>query len=138
MKTTRTPLAVALVCAIVLALFAGCAAEDDPDEVPGPNTIQGVVLYEGSLDGSLIVGAFTSFPPQAGPVSFVSFPTPTFPAEYELTYVPAGDYYVIATLDVGRDDPTAPGDEDIMAASVLVSVSDAEGAVADVDLAEAE
>lgn len=108
-------------------------AGGDTSTVPG-KTIRGTVSYAGSQQGSLSVGLYTQCPPAGPPVDLKiqKFAAPAFPQAYELTGVKAGSYYTIAVLDIGSNNPMMPGDEDLMNCSEQVSVSDAEGAAADI------
>lgn len=133
-----------------LALFSllmlGCG-DDDSSEIGGDNgssgmggvpgsTIRGSVTYTGTLSGGLNVGVYLSCPPAGPPVGGNNelVPQPNFPRGFEFTGVQPGSYSAVAILDVGNNNPTFPGQEDILSCSSTVEVSDAEGAVADIDL----
>jgi hypothetical protein len=118
---------------LAAALGLGCGDGDGdaaPDAMAGVagNAIAGSVHYDGDGDGALIIGVFTEFPPMSGPVAFHSVPQPTWPETFELSPVPAGTYYAVATLDIGRDNPTMPGPEDLQTPSPPITVSDETGA----------
>jgi hypothetical protein len=127
---------------IFLALAVGCG--DGDGDAGGPdaasatpaNTVAGTVAYGGGQDGALIIGVFTEFPPMSGPVAFHTEPQPTWPFSFELPSVDPGTYHVVATLDVGRDNPTSPGPEDLQAASMPVTVSDSAGAWVELTLVD--
>jgi len=54
-------------------------------------------------------------------------PSPSWPLAFEFTDVDAGTYQVSVVLDIGSDDPTFPGDEDIQVGSEPITVTDEEG-----------
>lgn len=98
-------------------LCAACASEEpaasnepagaSPDSTIG--TLRGKVSYSGSQSGTSVrVAAFREFPPKGPPVAAQTYPSATFPLEYELT-VPAGSYKAMAFLDIAGDSfsPTA-------------------------------
>ena len=79
--------------------------------------VQGNVSYEGSADGSLLIGVWpwdelTPSMPMGPPADFVAIDAPAFPVHFEMPEVHPGPYFVGAVLDVGRDSPTVPGTED--------------------------
>lgn len=110
--------------ALWLAACDGGAANPDagpPDAGGGTRAaVVGEVRYEGDADGSLLVGVFPwdeAHPsqPTGPPVDFVPVDAPGFPFPYEIGGIRPGSYFVGAVLDVGRDDPTIPGEEDLEA-----------------------
>jgi hypothetical protein len=127
---------------MVLALAAGCGdGEGDPAGpdaagIPAANTVAGTVDYRGAEDGALIIGVFTEFPPMSGPVAFHTEPQPSWPVTFELPSIDPGTYYLVATLDVGRDNPTSPGPEDLQAASEPITISDSAGAWVELTLVD--
>lgn len=71
------------------------------------------VVYEGAQTGTLTVAAFTSFPPAGPPEAFQVYDMPVFPQMGKLVELdPGTDYYVLAVLDVGSNNPQMPGPED--------------------------
>ena len=106
------------------AMSFGCENEESSssgtppgDTAAEPGTVRGTVTYAGTKTGSLKLSIFKSFPPTGTPVASARYPNAKFPAAYEMV-APAGDYKVLAFLDVVDDgympaegDPTAaPGD----------------------------
>lgn len=110
------------------ALDAAAAdAELGPDAAPRLlSDIEVTVEYEGNLAGDLVVGAFHANPPMGPPLAFQSVTSPTFPVTTTLRDLDPGTYYVIAVLDLPPASPTAPGPEDIQAASDPMEVDGAE------------
>lgn len=94
------------------------------------NFITGEVSYAGSQQGTLIVGVYESCPPMGPPVQLKiqQFTAPVFPQAFELSNIKAGTYQIAAVLDVGSDNPTMPGPEDLLACSEPVEITDAAGA----------
>jgi len=109
----------------------------DTDVIPA-GTIQGTVTYEGSETGSLTVGIFTDCPPAGPPAGMVyqQIAEPSFPQNYELTGASAGDYYVVAILDVAPASPMTPGPEDKMSCSDQFTLGTDSGASVDVTLTD--
>ncbi|MCC6215239.1 MAG: hypothetical protein IT376_10240 [Polyangiaceae bacterium] len=103
--------------------------------VPG-GAVHGTVAYAGAETGALVVGVYTACPPAGPPVNLnmKRYDTPAFPQAYELTNVDPGSYYIVAVLDVGSNNPTMPGPEDLQACSGQVTVSASAGATADITL----
>lgn len=97
--------------------------------IPG-KTIQGTVDYEGSQTGTLIVGVYDQCPPAGPPVQLKvqTFDTPMFPQAFSLGGINAGSYYIAAVLDIGNNNPTQPGPEDLLACSAQVEITDSAGA----------
>ena len=98
-------------------------ANTDPGTVdpgntdPTPATTGEVKLrveYAGTKMGNLVVGLFTTYPPQGPPVAFDQLNNAGFPANVTLVDVPAGTYTALVVLDVAPYDPATPGPEDIM------------------------
>lgn len=80
--------------------------------------VTGTVTYEGSVDGSLLVGLWpwddaNPSEPMGPPTDFAMESMPAFPQSYDLSRVRPGSYFIGAVIDVGRDSPTLPGPEDI-------------------------
>lgn len=110
---------------MVAAWLAGCDSNGSDPMPPEPDagasmraTVVGEVTYDGAADGSLLVGVFdwddaNPSQPLGPPADFVPSDDPSFPFGYELTRIRPGSYFVGAVLDVGRDSPTIPGEEDL-------------------------
>jgi len=110
---------------MVAAWLAGCdggGAEpmmSEPDAGASMRaSVVGEVTYDGAADGALLVGVFpwdeaNPSQPMGPPSEFVPADDPSFPFGYELTRIRPGAYFVGAVLDVGRDSPTIPGEEDL-------------------------
>lgn len=107
---------------MVAAWTAGCDGAPVPMDDAGAGTtrasIRGEVTYAGSADGSLLIGVFdwddaSPSQPMGPPRELVPVTTPTFPHPYELRAIRPGSYFVGAVLDIGRDNPTIPGPEDL-------------------------
>lgn len=92
------------------------------------------VTYAGAMTGTLNVAAITMFPPMGPPVAFQSVMMPKFPASVKLIglEVPK-DYYIVAVLDIGSNNPQNPGPEDLVAVT-MPAVKATAGAAAKVDL----
>lgn len=74
------------------------------------------VNYAGVQTGTLSVAAITSFPPMGPPVAFQSIKMPMFSQKVTLIGLEAPkDYYIVAVLDIGNNNPTNPGPEDLVA-----------------------
>jgi hypothetical protein len=104
-----------------LLVLAACSS-DDTDAEPGRGVLA-TVSYAGAVEGSLILAAFTSFPPAGGPVGLAQMAAPTFPAELSLADLAPGEYHVLALLDAEPASPTQPGPEDLTAWT-MVTVTD--------------
>ena len=78
--------------------------------------VQVMVNYAGTQTGTLSIAAVTSFPPMGPPVAFQSFKMPVYPQKGTLIglEVPK-DYYIVAVLDIGNNNPQSPGPEDLVA-----------------------
>jgi hypothetical protein len=85
---------------------------------PKTGKIEITVAYAGAQTGTLSVAAVTSFPPTGAPVAYQSNKTPTFPAQIELIGLDPGTYYLAAVLDIGNNNPQAPGAEDLVAVTM--------------------
>ncbi len=74
------------------------------------------VSYTGTKTGTLSIAAVSMFPPMGPPVAFQSFKMPVFPQTGTLIglEVPK-DYYLVAVLDIGNNNPQSPGPEDLVA-----------------------
>ena len=74
------------------------------------------VSYTGAQTGTLSIAAVSMFPPMGPPVAFQSFKMPMFPQKGTLIglEVPK-DYYLVAVLDIGDNNPQSPGPEDLVA-----------------------
>ncbi len=69
-------------------------------------------------DGSLLIALSTTSPASAPFAAEQTFDPATLPTAYEFTELPAGTYYLVAFLDVGRDSAwDAPSREDFFAIS---------------------
>ncbi len=78
--------------------------------------VQVKVNYAGTQTGTLSIAAITSFPPMGPPVAFQSFKMPVFPQKGTLIGLEAPkDYYFVAVLDIGNNNPQSPGPEDLVA-----------------------
>ena len=78
--------------------------------------VEVTVNYAGVQTGTLSVAAITMFPPMGPPVAFQTIKVPTFPAKLTLIGLEAPkDYYLVAVLDIGNNNPTNPGPEDLVA-----------------------
>lgn len=110
----------------------GGGAEDDGGEAA---QIEVTVNYDGAQTGNLTIAAFSMWPP-AGPPSAFEGPTamPTFPATAGLSGLAAGDYTVVAILDIGGDNPTTPGEEDLQATSEITIEDGGDPIVVDLTL----
>ena len=74
------------------------------------------VNYAGAQTGTLSVAAITSFPPMGPPVAFQSVKMPMFSQKVTLIGLEAPkDYYIVAVLDIGNNNPQSPGPEDLVA-----------------------
>lgn len=73
------------------------------------------VTYEGMQTGTLSLAAVTSFPPMGPPLAAVTEKMPAFPFSGTLKGLEPRDYYVVAVLDVGDNNPQSPGPEDLLA-----------------------
>lgn len=102
------------------------AAEDSTGELILAD-IEVMVTYEGMETGLLNVVALTSWPPAGPPVAAASEMDPAFPWSGTLNDLEAGEWYVAAVLDVGADNPTVPGPEDLVAVTEMPVVVDGPG-----------
>ena len=74
------------------------------------------VNYAGAQTGTLSVAAITSFPPMGPPVAVQSVKMPMFSQKVTLIGLEAPkDYYIVAVLDIGNNNPQLPGPEDLVA-----------------------
>jgi hypothetical protein len=92
---------------IALSVVLGglsCVGADDSAEPIGASVVSGVVRYEGSMQGPLRVGIFTSFPPRGAPIASVEIASPSYPQPYEIRGVPPGRYFVLAIVDTDPAD----------------------------------
>lgn len=116
--------------------IVGC--ESDPNssvDLPPGNTIEVVVHYDGTQEGTAIAGVFTECPPEAGPMAFAVDESPEFPQTLTIFNVLAGEHFINVILDIGHDNPMMPGDEDLQSCGDhSVIISDEEGATIDVVL----
>lgn len=115
------------------------AGGNDSDTGSMRATISGQVLYAGDADGSLLVGVFpwdeeNPSMPMGPPSDFVPADEPSFPFDYELSGLRPGSYFVGAVLDVGRDDPTIPGEEDLEHYSGRIDLEAGDSTVVDLEL----
>ncbi|MBI2893370.1 MAG: hypothetical protein HYY06_07440 [Deltaproteobacteria bacterium] len=92
-----------LASCVVLAVMS-CVGADDAAEPVGAGVVRGVVRYDGSMQGPLRVGVFTSFPPRGAPIASVEISSPTYPETYEVPGVPPGRYFVLAIVDTDPSD----------------------------------
>ena len=108
---------------------AGAGGTGGMSGIPG-NSVQGTVDYAGSQMGTLIVGLYDTCPPMGPPAQLKvqSIDMPVFPQAFSLENIKAGSYYIAAVLDIGNDNPTQPGPEDLLACSAQVEITDAAGA----------
>ncbi len=131
--------------AMWMILLCGCG--DGTSMAPGADAatgstravIRGEVRYDGSQDGSLLVGVFEwdeAHPsqPMGPPADFVPVTEPTFPMEWEIAGLRPGAYFAGAVLDVGRDNPTIPGEEDLERYSERIDVEAGDVVVVDLEL----
>lgn len=102
----------------------GTSTTDAPDETTAEGTTTGelvlgdvevTVIYDGAAMGTLNVVAITSFPPVGPPLAVASEMDPAYPWVGTLMGLEPGEYYIAAVLDVGNDNPTLPGPEDLQA-----------------------
>lgn len=114
---------------------SGAGGSGGSSAVPA-GTIRGTVAYSGTETGSLAVGVYTACPPAGPPVNLNTrrIAEPTFPQAFELTSVDPGSYYIVAVLDVGSNNPTIPGPEDLQACSPQVTVTAEAGASTEITL----
>ncbi len=89
--------------------------------------IEVTVTYEGDAVGPLIVAVLTEFPPMGPPTAFMREEEPTFPWVGTFSELEAGEYFLLATIDVGDDNPTGPGPEDPQGMPAMSVVVDGEG-----------
>ncbi len=124
------------VFALVGTTLAACGGDGAPagSPAPGAGDIQVVVRYAGTRQGALSLGAFTSVPPSGGPLAFQRVEAPAFPATVTLHGLPAGAYFVIATLDQAPASPTMPGPEDLSTASTRMDLGATAGAHTELEL----
>lgn len=130
----RLSVGLTFVSMIAIASAAACGGGDDT--TPGVS-ITGTVTYAGSQDGSLTVGLFELCPPVAPPFKMImtKIENPVFPQPYEIKGITdSGDFYVAATYDIGKNNPTMPGQEDLIDCSTKFTLTAEQGAVADVVL----
>ena len=74
------------------------------------------VNYAGAQTGTLSIAAVSMFPPMGPPVAFQSFKTPMYPQKGTLIGLETSkDYYIVAVLDIGNNNPQSPGPEDLVA-----------------------
>lgn len=88
---------------VALVGFSCVGADDSADEV-GAGVVRGVVRYDGSMEGPLRVGVFTSFPPRGAPIASVEIALPVYPQSYEIRGVPPGRFFVLAIVDTDPAD----------------------------------
>ncbi|MEM7155478.1 MAG: hypothetical protein AAF799_21690 [Myxococcota bacterium] len=113
---------------------SGTAGESGDAEL---GRIEVTVNYEGAGTGTLNVVLLTSFPPAGPPVAINAEMDATFPWTGTLSEIDPGDYFVFATLDIGNDNPTIPGDEDAQAMeAAMVTVVGGEMVTADLTLVD--
>ncbi len=83
---------------MLLALL-GCASGTS-----GSAAVEGVVRYDGRVQGPLRVAVFASFPPRGAPLAEVTIENPRYPQPYAVTGVPPGRVFVLAIVDADVDD----------------------------------
>ncbi len=100
--------------------------------------VEVTVNYAGTKTGTLSIAAVTSFPPMGPPVAFQSFKTPTFSQKGTLIGLEVpGDYYILAVLDIGNNNPQSPGPEDLVAITMpAVKVTTGKAVVVDLTLVD--
>jgi hypothetical protein len=103
---------------------------------PNAGVVEGVVTYVGTETGSLVVGLYDTCPAAGPPIdlNIQQISNPVFPQAFSLDEIDPGDYYVIAALDVGSDDPAAPGPEDKVACSEAFTIIANEVATVNIEL----
>jgi hypothetical protein len=91
--------------------------------------VEVIVNYAGAQTGTLSIAAVSMFPPMGPPVAFQSFKMPKFPQKGTLIGLEAPkDYYLVAVLDIGDNNPQSPGPEDLVAITMpAVKVTPDEG-----------
>ena len=71
------------------------------------------ISYTGTETGPLVVGAFSSWPPLGPPSAFEQIPNPSFPVSLSFSQLSAGNYTVLAFIDVDNSGPMAATDADV-------------------------
>jgi len=89
--------------------------------VPQGNAVKLTINYAGAKDGSLVIGLFKFFP--GPPSAFKTIDKPQFPQEIVIQAKP-GKYTLVTSLDVGRNNPTMPGNEDLQTKTNGVQVTE--------------
>ena len=131
---TRMTVGLLVVSGISIVLASACGGGDNTTTGV---SITGTVTYAGNQDGSLTVGLFKICPPITFPFKMImtKIETPVFPQQYEIEgLTDTGEFYVAATYDVGKNNPTIPGAEDLIDCSAKFTLTAEQGAVADVVL----
>lgn len=81
---------------------------------PLDNSISGLITYTGAVDAGDQLWVSLNTDPNFGgnPADFIIIPSPSFPAAYSFTDLPAGTYWMVAFLDYGSDSggPVAPNE----------------------------
>lgn len=112
--------------AFALASLVACGNDDggsDAVDAAPATGIQGTVTYAGTAQGSLMLAAFTSFPPAGAPAGLAQETSPTFPATLVIDDLAPGTVHLLAMLDVDPASPTQPGPEDLTAWQMNVAVT---------------
>lgn len=107
--------------------------EDAVIAVPG-NTVLGRVDYQGDEDGRLTIALFEQLPVSGPPIHFTRIAIPSFPQEFAIYDVETGEYEVLVVLDLGPENPTVPGLEDVQARAGRIEVDNNVGAWLTVEL----
>lgn len=100
--------------------------------------VEVTVNYAGVQTGTLSIAVISMFPPMGPPVAFQSFKMPVFPQKGTLIGLEAPkDYYIVAVLDIGNNNPQSPGPEDLVAITMpAVKVTPDKAAVVDLTLVD--
>jgi hypothetical protein len=86
------------------------------------------VLYDGEVEGNLLVALFEGNSPAGPPVAIEEVVSATFPADVLFEGLPSGEYVAVITLDAEPLNPMVAGPEDVTA-TVPVSLPSALGVI---------
>ncbi len=122
---------------------AGETADSDTDATTGDSDGELIlsdvtvnVTYAGEQTGTLSAAAVLNFPPQGPPLAAASDDMPTFPWSGTLNDLENGEYYIVAILDIGSDNPQSPGPEDLVSFTPMPITIDGADVVVDLELVD--
>ncbi len=82
--------------------------------------------------GPLTVALFEDLPISGAPVAYLRINEPLYPQRFEIHDVQPGLYELMVVIDVGANNPTIPGSEDVQVEAGQIQISDDNGVWVDV------